>query len=471
MYIPTVVPPVIRFIRWLLFVTALVGAGPGMISAEYISNRDKYAWSESTGWTNFHSLYGGVTVYSNYLSGYAWHENLGWIKLGADGSGPYLNTTTTNWGVNRDVAGNLSGYAWSAGWGWIKFNPATGGVTIDAATKNFSGFAWAENFGWINFKNLPGAPVSYQVTLLTTSNINTNAKMAWAENAGWMNLRPLSGGVIISANYLSGYAWHENLGWIKLGSADASGSYMNSTTTNWGVNRDLVGNLSGYAWSEEWGWINFNPSGGGVNIDPETGAFSGYAWAENFGWISFRSQSGAQVAYGVSLITYTLNLVFSGTGSGSVSSTSLMVSCNTNCKKTFMDITSLKLTAAASQYSSFGGWQGCDTSNGADCNLTLDQDRTTTVSFNKDTEHVARIDGSTPAYFATLQAAYDNAGSSNIIQVWGIDLVETLTCGLSNIVTISGGYDQQFQNRNGTTIIRGLTISRGTVSVDRIVIR
>ena len=246
---------------------------------------------------------------------------------------------------------------------------------------------------------------------------------------------------------------------------------MNTSPTNWGVNRDQAGNLWGFAWSEVGGWVKFNPPNGGVSIDPGTGAFSGYAWAENVGWVGFRNQPGATVAYGVDLASYTLKLVFNGTGKGSASSASPSFSCNTNCSQTFLEGTPLKLTAAVSPYSLFGGWLGCDIASGADCDLTLDRDRTTAVTFAKDTEHVARIDGPTLAYFPALQAAYNKAGTGNIVQVWGIDLGESLVCGTIAQVTIMGGYDQQYLNRNGATGIRGLTIGKGTVTVDRIVIR
>lgn len=99
---------------------------------------------------------GGVTVGSTYLSGYAWAENIGWIKLGS-GTGPYANTTSANWGVNRDSStGALSGYAWSENAGWINFGITaynTSGVTINTTTLKFDGYAWAENAGYIHFQN------------------------------------------------------------------------------------------------------------------------------------------------------------------------------------------------------------------------------------------------------------------------------------------------------------------------------
>ena len=122
--------------------------GNGNIDSTY-----KYAWSENAGWLNFHPTHGGVTVHDTYLSGYAWAENIGWVKLGS-GTGPYGNTTSTNWGVNHDSStGALSGYAWSENAGWVNFDSSNGQVTIDPSTGKFSGYAWAENVGWIHFQN------------------------------------------------------------------------------------------------------------------------------------------------------------------------------------------------------------------------------------------------------------------------------------------------------------------------------
>ena len=59
------------------------------------------------------------------------------------------------------------------------------------------------------------------------------------------------------------------------------------------MNNDGVGNLSGYAWGTNVGWIKFDPTDGGVTIDPTTGDFDGYAWGENVGWIHFQNASPA----------------------------------------------------------------------------------------------------------------------------------------------------------------------------------
>ena len=131
------------------------------------------------------------------------------------------------------------------------------------------------------------------VAQAATGNIDATHKYAWSTNAGWISFRPTHGGVTVYADHLEGYAWGENIGWIRLGSYTGGGAhtYLNTTNTNYGVNKDGSGNLSGYAWSTNVGWINFDPIQGQVTIDPATGAFDGYAWGENVGWIYFKGDT------------------------------------------------------------------------------------------------------------------------------------------------------------------------------------
>jgi len=160
------------FFGLFVFCALLHGlCGPETVAAGEgnIDNSEKYAWSENAGWENFRPTNGGVTVRSQYLSGYAWAENLGWVKLGS-GAGPYQNTTTDNWGVNRNPAtGALSGYAWSELAGWINFNPTYSHVIIDPATGSFDGYAWSENAGWIH---LNGAAPAYNVAVARPASIS-----------------------------------------------------------------------------------------------------------------------------------------------------------------------------------------------------------------------------------------------------------------------------------------------------------
>ena len=302
-------------------------------------------------------------------------------------------------------------------------------------------------------------------------NMSPTNKYAWSENTGWLNFGPTGGGVTVNPTYLAGYLWQQNIGWIKLG-ADGSGPYGNTGATDWGVNMDSAGNLSGYGWSENMGWINFAPSQGGVTISLVTGAFSGYAWGANFGWIAFQSQPGAQVAYDVSLLSYALTISFSGNGEGVVTSASPPISCNTGYTQQFIENTSLALTANPAQYSLAGVWSGCDSVNGAVCDLNMNSDRNVSVTYSLNTEYTARIDGATPTYYQTLSQAYSAATATGggVIEVWGIPLNESLTCGAATNVTILGGYDEPNQNESGMTTLISLTIGKGTVTVGGLVI-
>lgn len=132
-------------------------------------------------------------------------------------------------------------------------------------------------------------------------NINPINKWAWSTNSGWLNFNPTAAAVRVCRDHLEGFAWAENLGWIRLGTFNSVctlHTYSNTTTADYGINRDSSGKLSGNAWSTNAGWIKFNPTHGGVTINPTTGLFTGYAWAENVGWIHFNNTNAP--AYNVS---------------------------------------------------------------------------------------------------------------------------------------------------------------------------
>lgn len=124
-----------------------------LVLSAYTAHAD-YGWAENAGWINTTPTGSGMQITSNgangYLSGYVWGENVGWIKLG-DGTGPYLNNSASDWGVNMNASGDLSGYAWGENIGWIKFNSGASTVHVDIASSSLAGYAWAENIGWINF--------------------------------------------------------------------------------------------------------------------------------------------------------------------------------------------------------------------------------------------------------------------------------------------------------------------------------
>ena len=129
--------------------------GPAQSTVNAIN---RFAWSSNAAWINFRpSPEDGVVTGERVLSGYAWSGNTGWIHLG-DGTPAngvsYSNTSTTDYGVNHDGAGNLSGFAWSPNIGWINFNWAgpndPNRPRSELLTGSCIGFAWSTNTGWVN---------------------------------------------------------------------------------------------------------------------------------------------------------------------------------------------------------------------------------------------------------------------------------------------------------------------------------
>ena len=134
----------------------------------------------------------------------------------------------------------------------------------------------------------------YQIGL--AAGIDSAAKYAWSTNAGWINFNPTGGGdVAVYGDHLEGY----NLG--RECRLDSTGfphrrqpqyvyehrchQLRRQPRSQWDIDRLWLGRQRGLD--------QLFPTGGGVTIDPQTGAFAGYAWGENIGWISLKGGSGA----------------------------------------------------------------------------------------------------------------------------------------------------------------------------------
>ena len=74
--------------------------------------------------------------------------------------------------------------------------------------------------------------------------------------------------------------------------------------------------------------------------------------------------------------------------------------------------------------------------------------------------------------YATLGEAYLHASDGNTIMARAITFDEDLDLDRNIVVTIHGGYDNDFEDQTGfTTQDGGLTVSTGTLTVDRLVLR
>lgn len=155
-----------RFLSWAASVVALLATHVSQLplqAATTIDAVNRYAYGANIGWVDwrgntsngaFVGLSGSQLGYY-YCSGDIYSANVGWINLGngAPVNGyAYLNSSSSDFGVNMDSSGNLRGYAYGANIGWIVFE-STGGPKVDLATGNLSGYAYSANCGWLSLSN------------------------------------------------------------------------------------------------------------------------------------------------------------------------------------------------------------------------------------------------------------------------------------------------------------------------------
>lgn len=168
----------------------------------------------------------------------------------------------------------------------------------------------------------------------------------------------------------------------------------------------------------------------------------------------------------------TLNVLFSGTGSGMVTSTLSGIACNTNCNAPFASGTSITLHPEASQYSLFTGWTNGACSGTADCIFALNADSSVTAVFDYDTAHQVQVSGGSTTYYSSIQAAYNAVADTSTMKLWATTYSESLDCNRPVSITLQGGYDSGYSSIVGETVLSGtLTITDGTVVADGLTIQ
>jgi len=252
---------------------------------------------------------------------------------------------------------------------------------------------------------------------------------------------PVSGQVVLGTSYL-----------IKGSATDGTGS---------GIQRIEVSTDGGQNWAVADGTTNWSftwqlPPPGDYSIKVRV-----YDLAGNF---SFGTDISVTVKE-----AYHLDIVINGTGRGTVSSSAFGIACNSTCWGDYESGSEITLKVDP-EYSYFSGWSEACTGTG-DCLLKLLSNTSVTATFTKDQDHVARINNQIPLYFPSLQAAYTTAQTGNTIQLWGIEFSENCVFDRNVSVVLKGGYDDSYLSNSGQTIINGnFTITKGAVTVDRLVI-
>jgi len=210
------------------------------------------------------------------------------------------------------------------------------------------------------------------------------------------------------------------------------------------------------------------------------GGVTGTVTSVNAGTMVFtvppNAGSGGQVVvtyyggalYGPSLtVVYRLNATIAG--SGNINSTNGLgeLACSTSsCTGNFNYNESASLAATPSTGYNFTGWSGDCTGTG-NCSMNMTTSKSVTATFVLQSN--VRI-GTT--YFPTVQSAIDAAVNGDIIKARDMDFAENITVDQNgrNII-LKGGYQLGFSTQTGVTSFSKLTLSRGTLTIDKLTVK
>jgi hypothetical protein len=115
-----------------------------------------------------------------------------------------------------------------------------------------------------------------------------------------------------------------------------------------------------------------------------------------------------------------LTIQKSGVGTGAVSSIPVGIDCGDTCESDFDSGATLTLTATDGPNSTFAGWSGCDSTDGNECTIVMNADRTVTAHFEL-VEHALTVQ--------PRRAAGDSVASGTVASdVGGINCAIAADC-------------------------------------------
>jgi hypothetical protein len=121
---------------------------------------------------------------------------------------------------------------------------------------------------------------------------------------------------------------------------------------------------------------------------------------------------------------YSLTVVNSGTGSGTVTSSPSGINCGSDCNETYSKVQKVKLTAKADANSTFTGWSGACSGPGS-CQVTVNGPTTVTASFTLKTPHISV--SQTSLDFGDIKVGKKTTKTLNITNGGTGDLITTLS--------------------------------------------
>jgi uncharacterized protein (DUF2345 family) len=100
------------------------------------------------------------------------------------------------------------------------------------------------------------------------------------------------------------------------------------------------------------------------------------------GWSPIETTFESDDNYNSGMTLYTLTLIKSGAGTGTIVSNPSGINCGSTCSYQFVDGTSVTLTATPDISSSFDGWSGDATGSSSTVTVTMISDKSITATFN-----------------------------------------------------------------------------------------
>lgn len=129
-----------------------------------------------------------------------------------------------------------------------------------------------------------------------------------------------------------------------------------------------------------------------VTLTPPSGSEGSYDfwfgvnWQSSSGDPAYAANAKLTVTTGPQV--FTLSVLRTGTGGGTVTSYPAGIDCGSSCSTSYLQGTSVTLTATADANSTFAGWNGCDSISGNQCTVIMNTSKSVTATFNAVTPQI-----------------------------------------------------------------------------------
>lgn len=259
-----------------------------------------------------------------------------------------------------------NGIVWAVDNGAKVINMSLGGSSPSSVLEEAINYAWSKGVVIVaaagnNGSNSPSYPAYYPNVIAVAATDNNDLKASWSNYGDWVDVA--APGVSIYSTLPN----HNN----KLRKKDygfLSGTSMASPH---------VAGLAGLIWASGLCLdLDNNCVRNRIEVTSDTVPGSGSYW--RFGRINaLKALENAP-----SLQYYTLEVIKSGNGSGTIVSEPLGINCGDNCLAQYQEGMSITLLATANVDSVFGGWLGGCFGNEPRCTLILNSNSQVTAIFN-----------------------------------------------------------------------------------------